>query len=273
MVRVRFSAPQVNMPEETIPLNIQNFFISQTFSSKSPIDEYYRLTTEIVKLTKPEIINDNPVITQLIILGYVSAVEGYLRSIFREILSICPYARSKAASKTIRYGALDYYEFSKMAEALFDTGSFASLEETRKKSNELLGMEIKENTSIHTALINFNQICHLRHCAIHSNGTLNAHNAKELGLKKEFVNMKLQPSTVPLQEALSTCHSFVRSFNQFALNATFTRWIPAQLKGDWRKEKKSFIQLIDVFWSKLDLGDCSYNQVYRSSVPTITNRD
>ena len=262
-------APQVNKPEETTNLSIHDCFVSQTILSKSPIDEYYKITTEIVKLTKPDLITDNPVLTQLIILGYVSAVEGYLRSIFCEILNICPTARKNAANKPIRYGALDYYEFSRLAEALFDTSSFASLEETKKKSNDLLGMDIKNNTSIHTALKNFNLVCHLRHCAIHSGGTLNAHNAKELGLPKEFVNKKLQPNAIVLQEALLTCHSFVRSFNQFALNSTFERWIPNTFRGNWRIEKKDFIKLIDIFWSKVDLGECSYNNLFKSSVPRI----
>ncbi|WP_409344624.1 hypothetical protein [Paenibacillus sp. MBLB4367] len=262
--------PIVNKPEETISLTITDFFVSQTIYSESPIDEYYKVTTEIIKLTDPNLLDDNPVLSQLIILGLVSAVEGYLRSIFCELLDKCPYARSNASSKQIRFGALDYYDFSRLAEALFDTGSFASHAETKSKTRELLGMTFNDTSSINVALLNFNSVCHLRHCAIHSGGTLNAHNAKELGLSKDYVSKKLQPNSVTLQDAIKICHSFVRAFNQYAFNETFKKWIPSPFRGEWIKEKRQFTQLINIFWSKIDNGPCEYNKVYRTSVPKLT---
>ncbi|QSO54074.1 hypothetical protein JZ785_10045 [Alicyclobacillus curvatus] len=261
--------PIVNTSEETVILNVEDFFVTQSFQSKSPIDEYYKVTTEIVRLTDPALLVTNPVLSQLIILGVVSAVEGYLRAIFCEILDTCPFARKHAASKQIRFGALDYYEFNRLAEALFDMSSFASHSETKSKTRELLGMEFNKGSSIEVALVNFDMVCNLRHCAIHSGGTLNAHNAKELGLSKDYVNKKLQPNSVSLQDAMKICHSFVRAFNQFAFNETFKRWIPQRFRGNWKSEKRQFITLIDIFWSKTDNGDCAYNGVYRNSVPRL----
>lgn len=261
--------PAVNKPEATVEINYCAFFVDQAVTKKSPIDVFYAVCSDLVKLTKPEIVNDNPIVTRLLLLGYVSAVEEYLRSIFCEVINICPCAKRNASEKMIRFGALEYYELDRLAEGIFEASSLASLDEVKKKSNELLGINIQQQPSLSNALEKFDKICHLRHCAVHGGGTLNGHNAKQLGLSKEYVKQKLQPNGTILQNALLVCFSFVRAFNQTVFEQTLQRWIgEKKITGQWQRDKKDFGNLLDLFWSVNDnSARPKDNLVYRAIIP------
>lgn len=266
--------PSVNNPETTIDLKCRDFFIVQPLIKKSPIDEFFEVCTNLVKLTRPDIINENPAITRLLLLGYVSAVEEYLRSIFCNLINLCPYARSNAANKQIKFGSIDYYEKERLPEGIFEASSFASFEEINKKTKDLLGIDIKQGSSLFAALEKFDKICQLRHCAVHSGGTLNGYNAQELGLTREYVKSKLQPDGVKLQEALMVCYSFVRAYNQYIFNKTIQKWIDnRKLTGIWQKDKKDFTKLLDIFWSLKDISNRPKNYtIYKDLIPKNYSR-
>ncbi|PGT77450.1 hypothetical protein [Priestia megaterium] len=268
--------PLMNKSEETVILESKKFFKQSSPSMKSPIDNFYQICTEYVKLTKPEIIDQYPDITRLLIMGYVSAVEEYLRNVFCYVINICPQARDKASEKMIKFGSVDYYDLTKIAEGLFDASSFASGKEIKSKTRELLDINIKENSSLDVAMKEFNTICHLRHCAIHSGGILNGHNAKELGLSRDYVKNVLRPNLVDVQEALLACYSFVRAFNQHVFEQTLERWKNRLelITGNWVSEKELFTQFVDIFWSTVDNGELTnYKELFRKVMPVVAAKE
>lgn len=264
----------INENEETIDLECNGFFIDGTHTIKSPIDKFYEVCSEYVKLTKPEIITLYPDLSRLLLMGFVSAVEEYLRNTFSRLINICPFAREKASEKMIKFGSIDYYDVTKLAEGLFDSSSFASEKEIKSKTRELLGVDVAGNSSLNAALSEFNKICHLRHCAVHSGGVLNGHNAKELGLDRIYVNKILKPNEIKIQEALKVCYSFVRAFNQYLFEKFVSRWVGEIILGNWDKEKESFVSLVDIFWSKKDMhGSINYKKIYRTIMPSASPKD
>jgi hypothetical protein len=261
--------PNVNTPETTINLDFPKFFICQTISKHSPIDEFYKVCSELVKLTKPDIIRDNPVVTRLLLLGYVSAVEEYLRSIFCEIINVCPVAKERVFDKMIKFGSIDFYERERLPEGLFEASALSSYDEIKKRSNDFIGINIESISSLKTALEKFDDVCHLRHCAVHGGGTLNAHNAKELRLGKEFVKRKLQPDAINLQYALGVCFSFVRAYNQNVFNFTVNNWVAKKhISGKWVEDKELFSKLLNILWSTHDNGErLRDNIIYKNIFP------
>jgi len=264
----------VNDAEITNDLDCKQFFIETSPSQRNPIDQFYNVCTEYVKLTKPEIFCDFPDLSRLLLMGFVSAVEEYLRGIFSEILSVCPMSKEHASEKMIRFGAIEYYSNSKIAIGLFDSSSFASSSEIIKRTRELLGVDINSDPSVKAALDEFEKVCHLRHCAIHGGGILNGHNAKELSLEKSYVNRLLRFDITAIQECLSVCYSFVRAFNSFISKKILSRLMGQVIKGYWDIEKDLFKSLIDVFYSKEDMPEeIKYKEIYRKITPLISFND
>ncbi|MBK5502237.1 hypothetical protein [Peribacillus sp. TH14] len=268
--------PLMNKSEETVILESKKFFQECSPIIKSPIDNFYEICTKYVKLTKPEIVGEYPDITRLLIMGYVSAVEEYLRNVFCYVINICPQARDKASDKMIKFGSVDYYDLSKIAEGLFDASSFASGKEIKSKTRELLDIDIKENSSLDVAMKEFNKICHLRHCAVHSGGILNGHNAKELGLSRDDVKSVLKPDLIAVQEALLVCYSFVRAFNQHVFEKTLERWKNklSLITGNWAAENELFTKFVNIFWSTTDNGEiANYKKIFRKVMPIVAAKE
>ncbi|WP_025116595.1 hypothetical protein [Lysinibacillus fusiformis] len=264
----------VNNPEITNDLDCKQFFVQTTPSQRNPIDQFYNVCTEYVKLTKPEIYSGYPDLSRLLLMGFVSAVEEYLRGIFSEVLSVCPMSKEHASEKMIKFGAIEYYSNSKIAIGLFDSSSFASSSEIIKRTKELLNVDVNSENSVKAALDEFEKVCHLRHCAIHGGGILNGHNAKELSLEKSYVNRLLRFDMTAIQECLSVCYSFVRAFNSFISKKIIGRLMGQVIKGYWDEERDLFKSLIDIFYSKIDIpNEINYKGIYRKISPLISFKD
>ncbi|WP_127507420.1 hypothetical protein [Paenibacillus humicus] len=269
--------PTVNISEETLTIEYSRFFVTEKTKNLSPIDTFYNECTELVKMTEPSMLNENPSLSRLLVLGFVSAVEKYLRSIFCEVIYLCPHAKKKSSEQKIKLGSIDYYGLKKAAEGIFEENSFASSKEIRSLSSSLLGFTINQGTSLDAALKEFNKVCHLRHCAVHGAGKLNAHNAKELGITddlNEDEHKNLLADSNALQDALKICFSFVRAFNQALFENAIKSWVGNVIKGGWHSEKVIFGGLIQAFWSAVDNSSTpDLRKMYREIVPIIQPKD
>lgn len=262
----------VNKPEETLNVGYDKFFGEYSTDNSSPIDKFYEVCSELVKLTKPETLQSNTAMSRLLILGFVSAVEEYLRSIFTQLIHLSPCARSAASKQTIKFGSLDYYEQDGIAAALFDQTAFSSQDEVKKKMENLLGINI--GSSLSTAMKELEKVFHLRHCAVHGGGVLNGHNADHLGLDKTYVKRQLQPDSVELQTTLKICFSFVRAFNQHVFSETLNCWRGKKLSNLWKDDKWDFDKLISLFWSYKDMGlQANVRSIYGTIVKVPTAMD
>ena len=251
---------QINNDATTSNLNFKDIFKTENINDESPIDRFYNTCSEYIKLTRPETINICSDLTRLLLMGYVSAVEEYLRNIICNIINICDYAKDLVSEKPIKFGAIDVYEPNKLAVGLFDSASFASEKEIKSRTKDFLGIDIKVGSSLDVALKNFNKVCNLRHCSIHCGGILNAHNAKELELSKDEVGKKLNPNDTQLQQILDICYSFVKTYNKYTFDRIVERWKSSgEIIGEWSKDKSKVTKLLSIFISQIDIQ--SYDEV------------
>lgn len=258
----------VNKSEATSNLEFNKIFNQEATNNENAIDKFFSTCKEYVKLTQPEIIDRCPDVTRLLLMGYVSAVEEYLRNIICDIINISDTAKELVSEKPIKFSAIDLYDREKLAIGLFDSASFASEKEIKKCTNDYLGVNILPDSSLGIALANYNKVCHLRHCSIHSGGILNAHNARELELGKEFIGTKLTPNSVQLQQIVEICYSFVRAFNQFLFDNQISILVAKKiLVGIWREDKDKIERIFSILYSKVDMqNDGDLQIIYKNII-------
>ena len=263
---------EINSVEESISLNIDSLCMMPTSTKASPIDDYYKHTdTLFQKVLHPEI-KDDAILIRLILLGIVSATEFYFRSVLAGTVQVCPLCRANASNQTLSLGAVDYYKMEELGFALLQNMSLSGYKEVKKQTNKITGLNINNKLSVNSALLLFDNVCHLRHAAVHSRGELNAQNVANLGLdynKQRCLNLDF----IGLQKMLAVCHYVVRAYNRFLFGAILERWMdPRQniLKGEWAHDKKCFDPLFILFHSEVDSkGALTSHDAYLKIQPKI----
>lgn len=220
---------------------------------QSPIDDYYEYVEHLLTLGDEQALLDSETLGRLLMLGLVSGVETYLRSLIAELLRVCPISRDAVATQLIPFGSIDYYGAEGPEKGLFDGISLAGADEVRKASRKLLGVDLGNGGSINAALAEFDKLCHLRHAAVHARGSLGRGNAAGLGLTIGGSAPTLCLTLPTLHRAGIVCHSTVRAYNRFIFVETVHRWIGAgRLSGVWVNDEAVFKPLYFLFHSTRD---------------------
>jgi hypothetical protein len=240
--------------------------------AKSPIDDYYEYVEHLLTLGDAQALQDSDTLGRLLLLGLVSGVEGYFRSIFVGALRTCEISRRMAANQEIPFGAIDYYGVESAALGLFDSDSLASAGRIGANTKKLLGIPIPKESSLGAALREFDKVCHLRHAAVHARGALGRGNAFALGLAaRERLGLELRLPA--LHSAGLVCHSVVRSYNRFLYREMIERWLAeGVLSGDWAIDRATFHPLFELFQSRVDgVGPMNAYQAHRSLAVSIVS--
>ena len=223
--------------------------------SSSAIDVFYEKTIELNKLIKkPE--ESTGALPNLVLLGYISAVESYFREIIRRLIIIDESSRLACESQTLTYGAVIVHEKPEMLpEALMENRSFANKKVIIDSLRELLGLKGSLPSEVEEVLEEFSKVCHLRHCIVHRFGKLGSNNAIKLGLMehKECLEKPLTIDYRNFQEILLICNNTVKVVNNFLFQRILNR--TADTSGclwtwDFRKDKKDFKRYYDTFVSE-----------------------
>lgn len=265
-----FSDPkwvEICKPESTHPLDPDAFCFESSPPGTSPIDDYYDYIGHLMTLGDEPSLDDSEVLGRLLLLGLVSGVEQYFRSVIAGVLRACPESRRAAADQVIHFGAIDHYGPDGVEAALFDAASLADTDNIRKRTHKLLGIHIQDNTSVSAALREFEKVCVMRHAAVHSRGTLGRGNVRDLSIETpEGATMVLHLTFATLQQAGAACHDVVRAYNRFLFRELVERWgSNGSLSWNWQDDKKPFSQLADLFQSTTDgTGPRRHYDRYRS---------
>jgi hypothetical protein len=148
--------------------------------NESPIDQFLR-NTKVLNILAERMEADEHLLTSLVFLGYLSAVESYVRTLARRLIFIDEHARWLVEKKTLSFGAAWHHENEYLPEALFENMSFSDTSELKKVFSEYLGINIDTN-EISALLKQYRNLCELRHCSVHRFGILGTKNAIGLGL-------------------------------------------------------------------------------------------
>lgn len=208
----------------------------------SALDNYIKNTTELNILWINES-NISPEFGRLLLLGYVSAVESYVRNILRRLIHEVKVVQERAHLQMVQYGAVLYHDKSVLPEALLDHTSFASRDEICGVLQKYLELKIKDDPRIKDHLEVFDKICQLRHCCAHRFGKLGAKNALILGINdhKHILEKPVLLNLDSLQSIVAWLMSFTKLLNnilfQKVLIDTCNRSSKYHLNWKWSYEK------------------------------------
>lgn len=228
---------------------------------QSPIDSFILNCKEINRL----FINPMPnVLGNLVILGYVSAVESYFRALFRRLILIDEKSRVACEKRQIAYGAvLLSTDHSLLPEALFEDISIAGKKNIIESCRNFLNLPIQDSelpAGGKDVLNQFNEICELRHCIIHRFGKFGSKTALTLGLNTNRLHIEkpINCDFNTLQQFISVCQNVTRIFNNHISEKIFQRLVKENNKKitdsmwtwDYKQDKENFNNYFSIFYSK-----------------------
>lgn len=247
----------------SINISISNFTTEGLFdneyikSQNSAIDDFIEKRKSLFVLLRPyeERIHELPSeLTNMIFLGFISAVESYIRKILRLIINVDKNAQVKCENQMIKFGAvLSHEDETMLAESLLEDYSFASAFNIKESIDKFLNIKCKKETQpLNKALEEYSRVCQLRHCVIHRFGFLGSNNAIVLGLSqhKDFIEKPLIIDFEQLNEIARVCENVVKVINNFLFAEVLERSYLTRTEiwhSDYRKDKKTFQKYFSIF--------------------------
>jgi len=208
------------------PLNTDMMF-DQAFSEveQAPIDTYFQKTTSLIILINPTAFSS--LMANLVVLGYISVFESYMREIIRKTVLIDSFSRNLCESMNLSYGAAISHEPKLLPEAILEDISFAGKENIKSSIIQFTGIKGHLPNSFSLALDEFDKVCQVRHCLVHRFGKLGTKNAIKLGLNnhKACIEKPLKLDYLSLQEIQHTCNVVVKEINNYLFNGLMKRLI------------------------------------------------
>jgi hypothetical protein len=255
---------QICASEAAVQFDTQACCVAYNPPAQSPIDGVYSYIASTIILGPQVVLDTNPALARLLLLGFVSSVDDYFRRVIAGVVSICPYTRERVSDKPVAFGAIDYYESAQQGLSLFENMSFASLRDVRTQTQNVLGWNIS-SPSLVAAIKKYELLCHMRHAATHAGGGLSSRNARELGMKSSGVAHQVVLNEGALQAAAAICTSVVRAYNRAAYRSILEAWIGnGLLVANWEADSRYLKPLYELFRSRDD--DVAPKSAYRSFV-------
>lgn len=248
----------------TVRLPNDNFDTSSFFSkaktpsNNSPIDEFLTnaVSLNLLWATKEGEIDSQ--LANLLLLGYVSAVESYMRSLIRSLINIDPFVQKKCESLQVSYTAAVHHKRNLLPEALLEETVFSSKEKITQSLTKFVEMG-KLTKSLGSLLERYESICQMRHCCVHRFGKLGVKNAIALGLEghKSLLEKPVILSRDDLGQIAESLFSLVKSINNEVFAHVLQRLIGDNTNGfswswDYSKDRKMFIKYYNVFRTEVD---------------------
>jgi hypothetical protein len=189
----------------------------------SPIDQFLINTNKINVFWAGEGITQE--FGTICFLGYMSAVESYIRALIRGIIQVDSFAQEIAFDKDIKFGAAMHHEKSLLPEALMDSHSFISIKNIQTTFNDLIGLNLSLSNQV---VKEFDKICQLRHCCVHRFGKLGAKNAMSLGMEKHksLLEKPVNFNREQISLVSANLRSIVKTINNSAYKAVIDRTTP-----------------------------------------------
>lgn len=258
------------------------FDASRRIGEISPIDEFITNNNEINKIwLGPN--EPSPELASLVLLGYVSATESYMRAVFRGLIHIDCSCRRHLSGSQISFAAAMNHERINMPDALLEDTTFIGAESVKKAVGRFLNLP-KVFPGMDKHFEEFEKICQLRHCCTHRFGKLGAKNAAVLGMSahNRFLEKPLKLTSATLSDAAEILRTFVKSFNNEIFGKIMERTVSEQLNQsisptdkvvwvwDYNIDKPIFERYYKLFASKNDsIRSKSCKTTYDGFVTTL----
>ncbi|MEE4093652.1 hypothetical protein V2I59_08880 [Pseudomonas viridiflava] len=251
---------------EAITLSFETqdkFDFAHTDSNLSPIDLFVTNTKKLNKLVTGDY---SPVLGNLILLGYVSAAESYIRALIRKLIHCDEYISALVSEKSVSYAAALHHKKEILPEALLEDFSLASPYNVFEALKELIGMKGTRPNPLVLPSQEFKKVCELRHCCVHRFGKLGSKNAIRLGLAAHTKSLEkpILLLSEDVEKIAFIVDNFVRSINNYVFKFLLERSVKnkddsggAYYEAEWlwvyAKDKKRFSKYYKIFSSKEDV--------------------
>ncbi|HFK5554876.1 TPA: hypothetical protein ACGZ9Q_002949 [Elizabethkingia anophelis] len=197
-----------------------------------------------------------PTVYNLILLGYISAIESYVREIIRKIIIIDKEAKKCCEIEEISYGAALNYPQHLLPEVILEKASFASKKNIVDAFKKFLGLQGHQPVELLNTLDEFEKICHFRHCIVHRFGKLGSQNAIKFGLDSHsnLIEKPLHLDVSTIFNLSIICTNTVLVINKYLYNKILERTASIDKKmwsWDLRKDKVVFKEYYNLFYSNL----------------------
>lgn len=234
-------------------------------SSVSPVDQFLENCIPLNRQWSSLSANQEivPELGRLILVGYASAVEGYMRSLIRKLVHSDPYTQLLCAPLQLSYAAALHHQRSMLPDALLEEISFSTQKVIEPTLTKYIGL--KSLTSGTKKLLDeFDQILQLRHCCTHRFGKLGVKNATALGLMAHgtLLEKPVNVDKAALASIADLTFSMVKSINNDVFTFVLHRSATERLAGNampgigwtWHKsrDRKLFNTYYDIFCSVTD---------------------
>jgi hypothetical protein len=235
------------------PLSTTDFFPETGNAIEiSPFDEFISNTDaiNILYLTAPDPLNKE--LAALVLLGYMSAAESFLRALIRKIINIDIIAQRCVEAKHVTFGAALHHTDLLLPEALLEGISFAGKKGVESAIRDYIGIKGNFPGDVDLVLMEFEKVSQIRHCCVHRFGKLGANNAISLGLTTHSKKLEkhFAPSKNDLQDIADILRNCVKTINNFIFYSVLER------RKDWsfdlRKDKSLFSRYYSLFSSQAD---------------------
>jgi hypothetical protein len=222
--------------------------------SNSPIDSFYIERNNMLRSITPSYAVSNPSIPPLVLVGLISLTENYFREILAGIITICPKAKKKSATKSLNL-ATAWIGFGEMEKGAFENTSFSDSKTVKKNLNDLVEINVSSSNQISTPLDEFGKLCELRHAIVHSAGLLAGKNAVNLELPNSKHSVKITVGYSELQEAAEVCTALVCAVNLELFINIATKWLkewPRTPAYQGQNLNSLFKEVWNLFFSEFD---------------------
>lgn len=257
----RFSICQ-NCSQQDIT-NPNGYVLEIDDADASPIDRFYKTKNELLRLGNPEAMENSKLLSELLVIGIMSATERYFRDIFSAFISICPVARETTSGQSIAISSVLWSKKYGLKKGLFENISFADKKTVINACKTFLGYEIQKKDLAYAMLDSYEKVCQIRHCIVHAGSHWVAKNAISLGINARENEIKVDISFDNLQECIAICTNLVICFNLDLFEIMCKRWaIDWRKRSEWTAKStcKRFNDIWEIFYSKIDseLGSIDY---------------
>jgi hypothetical protein len=235
--------------------DINNYFFECDNTIESPIDMFYMSLRDIIVVANPDFLENHLSMGPLLLVGIVSATENYFRDILSNVIKICPKAQQSAADQTINFGSVVWHSGHNCERGCFENISFAGSENVQKACRNYIKYELKKNGLASEMLKQYDCVCELRHCIVHSRSLMTGKNALKLDICpcKNTISIKILFDQ--LQECAAICTTLVVSFNTELFEEMCRRWaFDWPQRSSWRVDKinELFNAIWKIFNSRID---------------------
>jgi hypothetical protein len=231
-------------------------------ANDSPVDQFLKnsLLLNMHWTALPEDRDLAPELSRLLLIGYASAVEGYMRSLIRRLVHIDPFTRNICSTFQVSFAAAVHHSPDLLPDALLEETSFSTQEVIPKTLQKFIGFSSK-SASTKLLLEDFDALMQLRHCCTHRFGKLGAKNAIALGLQSHsaLLEKPVKIDKIAMGSIADIAFSLVKSINNdvwaFVIERTATGRLPSRVEPGigwtWHKSRDR---------ARFD----SYYQIFRS---------